>query len=302
MRSHTRKYSVDTRTRLLNPSDASGFAGAPSLVVIRGQQLGRRIDLGAGPVLIGRSPDCDVLIAERSVSRAHCRVFQQDQGYWVEDLGSTNASFVNDVKIERRQLVDGDQLRVGKTVFKFLDVGNPEAGFLAQLRNLAMRDDLTGLYNRRHATEVLIEEFDRRQRVAGARLAFAIIDIDWFKQINDQIGHLAGDAVLQELARVLSDSLRAGDTLARIGGEEFALIMPDTSLKEAHEACDRLRQQVARHEFLSDSGKCIEVTISVGLAEARPEMRGYQELLAAADRYLYDAKTGGRNSVRSLAG
>lgn len=302
MNSQKRKYPVDTRTRLLTSSGGSRFANTPSLVVIRGQQLGRRIALGAAAVVIGRSADCDFLIAERSVSRAHCRIFQQGEGYWVEDLGSTNSSFVNDEKIERQQLVDGDQLRVGKTVFKFLDVGNPEAGLLAKLRNLAVTDALTGLYNRRHATEVLVEEFGRRQRVAGARLAFAVIDVDWFKQINDRIGHLAGDAVLQQLARLLSDSLRAGDTLARIGGEEFALIMPDTPLEEAHQACDRLRDEVARHEFFSDGGERINVTISVGLAEVSPEMRDYQELYAEADRYLYDAKKGGRNSVRSRAG
>ncbi len=287
---------------LLNSADGSRRGEAASLVVIRGQQLGRCIDLGAGAVLIGRGPDCDVRIAERSVSRAHCRVFHQESGYWVEDLGSTNHSFVNDEEIQCRLLGDGDQLRVGKTVFKFLDAGNPESGFLAKLHDRAVRDGLTGLYNRRHATAVLVEEFERSQRLTDARLVVAIIDVDWFKQINDRIGHLAGDAVLRQLADVLSNALRAGDTLARIGGEEFVLIMPDTSLEEAHQACERLRRQVAVHEFLSDSGEPIEVTVSIGLAEAGPDMDDHQKLIGEADQHLYDAKTAGRNSVRSRVG
>jgi len=286
---------------LLGATGESRSANAPLLVVIRGERLGSRIDLGIGAVLIGRATDCDFRISERSVSRAHCRVFMRDGSFWVEDLDSTNRSFVNDEEIQSRRLVDGDQLRVGKTVLKFLDAGNPEAGYLAELHDHAVRDGLTGLYNRRHATAVLADELRRSQRVAGARLVLAIIDIDWFKQINDRIGHLAGDAVLIQLARVMSDSLRSGDTLARIGGEEFALIMPDTSLNEAHLACDRLRQTVAGHAFRIESGDHIDVTVSIGLAEAGGAMNDYRTLLGEADRHLYDAKTGGRNSVRSRA-
>lgn len=292
---------TDPHTVLLSAAGESRPVSAPSLVVIRGERLGSRIDLGVGDLVIGRGTDCDFRIGERSVSRAHCRVFTRDGGFWVEDLGSTNRSFVNDEEIQSRRLVDGDQLRVGKTVLKFLDAGNPEAGYLEELHDHAVRDGLTGLYNRRHAITVLSEEFRRSQHVAGSRLVLAIIDIDWFKQINDRIGHLAGDAVLSQLAKVLNDALRSGDTLARIGGEEFALIMPDTSLDEAHQACDRLRQLVAGHAFPVESGERIDVTISIGLAEAGSQMNDYRMLLGEADRQLYDAKTGGRNSVRSRA-
>ncbi len=301
MSTRTPDNQTDPHTVLLSATSESRPANVPSLVVIRGERLGNRIDLSAGAVVIGRGNDCDFRIGERSVSRAHCRVFKREDGYWIEDLGSTNRSFVNDEEVRLQRLIDGDQLRVGKTVLKFLDAGNPEAGYLAELHDHAVRDGLTGLYNRRHATAVLAEEFGRSQRVAGANLVLAIIDIDWFKQINDRIGHLAGDAVLSQLAQVLSDALRSGDTLARIGGEEFALIMPDTSLIEAHQACDRLRQMVAGHEFRIESGERIDVTVSIGLAEAAGEMDDYRKLLGEADRHLYDAKTGGRNSVRSRA-
>lgn len=292
---------TDPQTVLLGTLTGSVQARVPTLVVIRGDRLGTRLDLSSGPLLIGRGSDCDFRIEERSVSRAHCRVFARGGDFWVEDLGSTNRSFVNDEVIQSCRLFDGDQLRVGKTVLKFLDVGNPEADYLRELHENAVRDGLTGLYNRRHAIAVLADEFRRSQHVAGARLVLAIVDVDWFKQINDQIGHLAGDAVLIQLARVLNDSLRSGDTLARIGGEEFALIMPDTTLEEAHSACDRLRRRVAETEFRIDSGKRIDVTVSIGLAAAVGDMDDYRKLLGEADHHLYDAKTNGRNSVRSRA-
>lgn len=292
---------TDPQTVLLSPTGDPPPSGSPVLVVIRGERLGARLDVSAGPLLIGRSSDCDFRIAARSVSRSHCRIWQQGQTFWVEDLGSTNRTFVNDEAIDRRRLCDGDQLRVGKTVLKFLGAGNPESQYLAELHESSIRDSLTGMYNRAHAMQVLEEEFRRSQRVADARLVLAIIDIDWFKQINDEIGHLAGDAVLVHLARVLGNALRAGDTLARIGGEEFALIMPDTSLKEAHQACDRLRQRVADESFMTDCGQRLEVTISIGLAEAAASMADFRELLGEADSHLYDAKTAGRNSVRSRA-
>ncbi|NDY94888.1 diguanylate cyclase [Wenzhouxiangella limi] len=301
MSAGNREGLTDPNTVLLCPTDEVLSTGSPVLVVIRGERLGARLDISGGPLVIGRSSESDFRIAARSVSRTHCRVSQQGQSVWVEDLGSTNRTFVNDEVIDRRQLRDGDQLRVGKTVLKFLGPDNPEAHYLAEMHESSIRDSLTGMYNRAHAMQVLEEEFRRSQRLADARLVLAIIDIDWFKQINDEIGHLAGDAVLVHLARVLGKALRAGDTLARIGGEEFALIMPDTSLQEAHQACDRLRQRVADESFLTDCGKRLEVTISIGLAEATPQMTEFRELLGEADSHLYDAKTAGRNSVRSRA-
>ena len=299
MNARSRDNQTDPHTIVLSSTADFPSAQVASLVVIRGERLGARIDLSAGSVLLGRGSDTDFRIGERSVSRAHCRIFQRGGSYWVEDLGSTNHTFVNDEKVGACKLADGDQLRVGKTVLKFLDVGNSESAYLAKLHDHAVRDGLTGLYNRRHAMAVLAEEFRRCQRVEGAQLVLAIIDIDWFKQINDEIGHLAGDAVLIQLARVLDEALRAGDTLARIGGEEFVLIMPDTSLAEAHRACDRLRQRVAEQEFRVDTGQRIEVTISIGLAEADAAKDDYRKLMGEADAHLYDAKTAGRNSVRS---
>ena len=300
MSDHKRESLTDPQTVRLSPTtDADPAQRSPSLVVIRGERLGARLELDERTLAIGRSSQSDFRIADRSVSRMHCRIHEQDGNLWVEDLGSTNRTLVNDTVVSRHRLRDGDQLRVGKTVFKFLDRGNPEAGYLAELHEYSIRDGLTGLHNRAHAMRVLEEEFLRSQRLPDASVVLAIIDIDWFKQINDEIGHLAGDAVLVQLARVMEKALRAGDTLARIGGEEFALIMPDSTLTEAHQACDRLRQRVQDDVFRTDEGQRLDVTISIGLAASGEGMADFRAMLGQADAHLYDAKTAGRNSVRS---
>jgi two-component system, cell cycle response regulator len=281
-------------------SEVDGHYGA-CLVVIRGDRLGAKVDLDGSAVVIGRGTDADFQIASRSVSRSHCRIVGRDGGFWVEDLRSTNHTFVNDEQIDESKLTDGDQLRVGKSVLKFLDAGNLEAGYLAEMREQTVRDELTGLYNRRHLMSLLGDEVERCRRRDDIKLALAIIDVDLFKDINDMIGHLAGDAVLKQLATVINEQVRGDDTLARIGGEEFAVVMPETSHKHALEVCERLRSAVAGHRFVLEGEKDLKVTISIGLATWDSEMGSLSDLMRVADKYLYEAKSGGRNRVRSAA-
>ncbi len=157
----------------------------------------------------------------------------------------------------------------------------------AQLRDMAIRDFLTGLYNRRHffarAASVL------RQ---AARPAVVMIDVDWFKRINDTHGHDAGDMVLRDLAAVLSSRLREGDVLARFGGEEFCLLTPDLAPADAPILLERLRAAVANHVVTLENGT-LTATISIGAALGPAE--SIDALLARADSALYRAKQGGRN-------
>ncbi len=267
------------------------------LVVIRGERLGARVELGDKPVVIGRGSDADFQIASRSVSRSHCRVSMRDGEVWLEDLRSTNATYVNEERIDRQRLKDGDQVRVGKSVLKFLAAGNLEAGYLNELREHALRDELTGLYNRRHFMQALADALADCMRRADARLVLAIIDIDFFKEINDRIGHLAGDEVLRQLSTLLSDSVRSDDTLARIGGEEFAVLMPETPLKAAREVCERLREAVSADSFKLDDGYEEKVTISIGYSDFSADMDSMSDLLKRADGFLYEAKSLGRDRI-----
>jgi diguanylate cyclase (GGDEF)-like protein len=267
------------------------------LVVIRGERLGAKVDLDGPAVVIGRGSEADFQIASRSVSRSHCRIFPRDGALWIEDLRSTNQTFVNEQRIDQCELCDGDQVRIGNSVLKYLAAGNLEAGYLAELREHAVRDALTNLYNRRHVMNLLAEVVAKCRADGNYRLALAIIDIDSFKEINDRIGHLAGDAVLQQMAKVLLKCVRSADTLARIGGEEFAVVMPGASEEAAFEACERLRRGVADTAFELDDGAELSVTISIGLSAWRSDMDDISDLMRLADECLYVAKSQGRDRV-----
>lgn len=163
--------------------------------------------------------------------------------------------------------------------------------FEAQEEN-ALTDELTKLPNRRALAQRLLQEMQRARR-HHTGLAFLMIDLDHFKQVNDTYGHLNGDAVLAELASILSTGLRESDVCARYGGEEFALILPETDLAGARTLAERLRAKVASATFPGG----LKLTISVGVA-ASDEPAVFTQLIDRADQALYAAKQGGRNQVR----
>jgi diguanylate cyclase len=163
----------------------------------------------------------------------------------------------------------------------------------ARIEELAQVDELTGLLNRRYIMRSLNEEMARAQRV-GVRCSVAIIDLDYFKRINDQFGHPVGDEVLCTFAITLAANVRAIDRLGRYGGEEFLLILPDTAKDEALRTLDRLRSIVAELDWTTFSG--INVTMSAGVSEVRLQDSA-DDILGRADVALYRAKDAGRNQV-----
>jgi diguanylate cyclase (GGDEF)-like protein len=164
----------------------------------------------------------------------------------------------------------------------------------------SLTDALTGLYNRRYLTRRLEEEIARAQRYAQP-LSCLFIDVDHFKRINDTYGHAAGDEVLRELGGRLRGHLRPSDVAVRFGGEEFALLLPQTAAREAVRIAERMRTMVSAEPVRTRGGQ-IPVTVSIGVAQARPELGQRREtvgsaLLAAADAALYQAKEKGRDCV-----
>jgi diguanylate cyclase (GGDEF)-like protein len=164
----------------------------------------------------------------------------------------------------------------------------------------ALVDGLTGLANRRRSESALDEEIVRASRL-GSELTLVLIDIDHFKEVNDEHGHPAGDVVLKEVALVLDQSLREIDTAGRWGGEEFALILPGTDAPGGAQLADRIRRALERREIPIENGARISVTASFGVAGLR-QAGSRERLLAAADEALYRAKRGGRNRVESADG
>lgn len=266
------------------------------------QLLGRRWHLRAGAVMeIGRTAGCDVsLSGTPSVSRRHARLRFDEARVMLEDLGSTNGTYVNDRQISgTASLASGDRFQVGTVHFKFLQELDVEHAYYETLYQLAVRDGLTEIFNKRKFDEELGREFLRSSRY-GRPLSLILFDLDHFKVVNDTHGHLCGDHVLQEVTKVVSRHLRPEQTFARVGGEEFVILSPETETEGATRLAEKLRREIARFR-LEFAGIRLSVTCSFGVAEKDAEMSSGAELLEAADRALYSAKTAGRDRVRWVA-
>ena len=164
-----------------------------------------------------------------------------------------------------------------------------------ELRAMATLDPLTGISNRRHFAEMATREIKTAQR-HGRELSVAMLDLDHFKVVNDTYGHAGGDAVLRLAVEVIAGELRSADILGRIGGEEFALLLPETGLATAVGIVERIREKIAEQTFTWD-GEDITVTASIGVAIYAPEEPTIDSALARADKGLYTAKENGRNRV-----
>jgi two-component system, cell cycle response regulator len=272
--------------------------GEAAVVILYGPSLGKRFPIAQAETILGRSADATIPLDAESVSRRHARILMTAAGYLLEDLGSTNGSFVNDRRIDQAPLQDGDLLRVGGVILKFFVGSNLEASYHEEIYRLTILDGLTGVHNKRYFLEFLGREVSRCHR-HQSNVALVLFDIDHFKQVNDRHGHLGGDAVLKELSARLRPRIRREDLLARYGGEEFACVLPDTTRDGVAIFAEALRILVERHPVAYGT-ELIPVTISLGLAVAVvEEPRSYDpvELIRRADEKLYQAKRGGRNRV-----
>lgn len=171
-----------------------------------------------------------------------------------------------------------------------------ETRLLVRNEECAMIDDLTGLGNRRFFSRELKREMERSKR-SGLPFSLLLVDIDRFKAINDRYGHLVGDAVLKDVAKVLRHNAREVDLVARYGGEEFALVLPEADRDEAFMAAERHREALRHHEFVTSGSSLGSVTISIGVATYPMDAEFEMEMVAKADRALYSAKESGRNRV-----
>ena len=164
-----------------------------------------------------------------------------------------------------------------------------------QLERLATTDGLTGVFNRRHFMTVAEAEWNRFQRYHRP-MSLLVIDIDRFKSVNDRFGHDVGDRALVDVANLCKDGRRSSDIVARIGGEEFAILLPETELSQAGVVAERLRENVNETPFSAEA-RPIALTVSIGVAQASVSMSGIDALMKLADRALYEAKARGRNRV-----
>ena len=271
----------------------------PALVVVYGGNLGKAYYLQQDEEIIGRDLSADIHLDEDSVSRRHARIKVTHKETTVYDLDSTNGVFVNGHRVQHAALKDGDRLHLGETVLKYLSGNNTESKFHEDIYRLMTVDDQTQAFNRPYLQESLKREMSRALRYRRP-LSLALLDIDQFKTINDTFGHPAGDAVLKAFVALISRNIRPSDLLARYGGDEFAIILPEADRDSALRFCEKLRGLIASNPFRFEQ-QTLAVTASIGLQSYTHTdgEKTVNQFVAAADAKLYEAKNAGRNRICS---
>jgi two-component system, cell cycle response regulator len=295
----TTRYSMQ---EVLEESGETHWLEA-TLTVLRGPKEGTVYQLRDGKTVLGRSSDVDIQINAEGVSRRHAQISEHEGVYTLEDLGSTNGTVCHGQWVETPYVLsDGDRVNLGGgVVLRFALEGELEQQLRAKLYDLATRDPLTAAYNRRFLDERMNSEWPWAVRHEQS-CAILMIDIDHFKQVNDTWGHLAGDHVLRELVKLMTETIRREDLLARIGGEEFAVLCRGTAQPAALVLAERLRAGVAKYKFVWNE-EPIALSVSVGLATSSEKAVGSTaDLMALADQRLYQAKENGRNRVEPPPG
>jgi diguanylate cyclase (GGDEF)-like protein len=267
------------------------------LIVISGGDIGDQHRIKINQTLIGRSINADIQVNDDSASRDHALIIKDRKGYRVADNESKNGCFINDTKVGECYLHDGDLLRIGNTIFKFLSRNNIEQAYHEELFRLAKIDGLTEIFNQRHFADSLDNELERAKRY-NRELSLLMIDIDHFKKVNDNFGHRAGDYILKKLADIFVTRSRRVDYVCRYGGEEFSIILPEVDIMGAFKFANTLKESVAAHKFTFEN-EDIAITISVGVSDIMDGVQTTDELIETADRRLYLAKKMGRNRVVS---
>jgi diguanylate cyclase (GGDEF)-like protein len=290
---------ADERTQMFETPIAapSGKRDRAYLVVLAGASVGEMYKVEGEKTIIGRGQKAQIRLFDDGISREHAQILIEGGRIILQDLGSTNGTFCNGLKVDRRELVDGDKILVGSTtILKFTYHDNLDEVFQRQMYESALRDGLTKAFNKKYFTDRLESEFTFAAR-HGSPLALVLFDLDHFKKVNDTHGHQAGDYVLAEVSTLLSGALRAEDVFARYGGEEFAVICRGSDINQAQVVGERLRKAVEGHRFTYEQTH-IPVTISVGIA-VLPNLavKDANELVALADQALYKSKNEGRNRV-----
>lgn len=269
----------------------------PALVMVEGDIPGQVFRLRSGRQVIGRRPECDIRVRERAVSGLHAEVIRVREAVTIKDLASTNGTLVNGVRIHNPVvLAQGSLLKLGNCVFRYVE-SLMEVEFTELLHARGITDQLTGAFNKSFLVARLGFALDT---VSPARpLSVITFDFDNFKQVNDQFGHAAGDYVLQVSSMLIMQSfVRPKDLFARVGGEEFVIIQPETPLERAIETADRIRRMLEEAVF-SYEEHAVHLTSSFGVCFATSPVETAEQLLLRADELLYRSKREGRNRVSS---
>jgi len=273
-----------------------------TLIIIEGVEIGKQFFLRRSIYTIGRSPDVDISIkSDPMISRRHVQIeviFDQQTKtakYLLTDLHSANHTYVNEKQVSQHSLIDGNKIRIGNTTLKFALQDNIDARFHKEIQHRIRYDSLTSLLTKESFYIGMESELNRCQ-INSLPLSLLMMDLDFFKKVNDAHGHQTGSFVLSEIGRLIMDNLRDLDLSGRYGGEEFIALLIETNKHQAFSVAERLRKVIANHLF-GYADKSIKVTISIGIAQYPEDGGTIEELVAKADEALYRCKHTGRNKV-----
>ena len=297
----------DDNTIIADPSSIfvqAGQRNAGSLIQYNGANLGKRILLKEMRTSIGRTPEAHLFINEASVSRQHAEIASSGGNYEIEDLGSSNGSFINDVKLAQRvktKLKDNDMIRLGTILFRFVATDNAESLMTDKIYRMATIDSGTDIFNKKYLLNSLDTEMKAARQNKRA-MSIIFFDLDFFRNVNTTLGHPGGDVVLRETCTICKKLIRKADVLGRYGGEEFIIVLPDTDLRVAADLAERLRIALESHVFnIEVDGRVVQhkQTMSLGVSQFENQMQTVESLIESADKKLYESKHNGRNKVTS---
>lgn len=285
-----------------SPANDKRTVYTPMLICFQGTQRGVRFQLNKTENSLGRSPTATVRVDDELASRNHAVIHYSNIGSpeevpdcSIEDVGSRNGTDLNGAPVWRRtRLRERDRITIGGTVLGFFLRDKSELELESSMIQLAMRDALTGLPNR-HAFTMAFEQNLERCRRHNHPMSLLVVDIDHFKQVNDNFGHDVGDRALAHIAKILHEATRSTELCARWGGEEFTVLLPEGNCVAAHTLGERVRKHVELSECILPS-ITLNLTVSVGGAELMPGETP-EQLFRRADQQLLKAKQEGRNQV-----
>lgn len=288
------KTVVTSIEKIEEPGEVKAY-----ILFLSGPMQGKLYELEHDRTLIGRAEDVHIPITDTRVSRHHFQINIVGSEAVLEDLGSTNGTYVNGRRVKQHNLKSGDKIQISSsTIIKFAYGDAGERMFHDEFYNMANLDAATGVYNKQFFKKRYEEEFAFAKR-SPKGMSLLMLDIDFFKKVNDTYGHMAGDFVLAHVAQTIKKIIRDEDVLARYGGEEFVVILRETNEEGAYLLAERIRKTICA-EPVKFEGAEIPVAISIGVSSLEDKnFKSTKELITAADEMLYMSKENGRNRTTS---
>ncbi len=290
----------------MNKSKRSQEDLRPALIFLTGDLLAVPIPLEREEVILGRALEADVRVNDTKISRKHARIntiTDEATGatsYVLTDLSSRNGTLLNGQKVRQEALQNGDKITIGEHILRFEFLDEIDREYHRQIHRLLSHDDLTGLLSSRSFFSELRRE-SARAKQENRPFCVLMMDVDFFKNVNDTYGHLTGSKTLEEIGYTITQNLRSGDVAARFGGEEFAAFLLHAEIGQGLVAAERIRSEIEKQEFtVIRQGKPAgehHVTISIGVASFPDDSSDVIELVEMADSALYRAKREGRNRI-----